>query len=189
MSQFKEFEKKHGPAQHVRPVPAATVAAFSDKLPEPLIQDWKDIGWCSYGKGLIWIEDPAFLQPMVKAWFGPKNAFTAFARSGFGHLFLWDKKDAYMLDPQHGTLAKIVSKLEVLFDYVLCRKPYLDDVLDLKLFRAASKKLGELAFDECYGFVPALALGGEAALANLEKLKLAEHELMLSQLVDEVRSV
>ncbi|MNP52963.1 hypothetical protein D3C76_1473920 [compost metagenome] len=54
---------------------------------------------------------------------------------------------------------------------------YFDD-----LFEPARERLGTLGVDEMYGFVPALMLGGSGSLERLEKLKVVEHLLLLSQL-------
>ncbi|AXM97914.1 T6SS immunity protein Tdi1 domain-containing protein [Pseudomonas plecoglossicida] len=49
-------------------------------------------------------------------------------------------------------------------------------------FEPAKKKLGLLKVDEMYGFVPALAFGGQVAFANIEKVKAVEHLMILSQI-------
>ncbi|MNR22463.1 hypothetical protein D3C85_1394140 [compost metagenome] len=54
---------------------------------------------------------------------------------------------------------------------------YFDD-----LFEPARERLGTLAADEMYGFVPALMLGGSDSLERLEKLKAVEHLVLLAQL-------
>ena len=189
MPQFKDFKKKHGPAAQCRPAKPKTVAAYQKRLPAPIIEEWQESGWCAYGDGLIWLVDPDMLMVSVGEWLGTSSKAVPFARSAFGHLYLWDEECAHMLDPQHGTLAKIVNKIEIVFDYVLCRKEYLEDVLDQKLFTKARKRLGALEFDECYGFEPAIALGGPGTLDTLRRVKLREHLSILAQLVDEVRQV
>lgn len=189
MPQFKDFKKKHGPAAQCRPATPKAIATYREKLPGLLIAEWEESGWCSYGDGLIWLVDPDFLMVSVREWLGKSSHAVPFARSAFGHLFLWDDAGGHMLDPQHGTLAKIVNKIEIVFDYVLCRKEYLEDVLDQKLFVKARKRLGGLEFDECYGFEPAIALGGPGTLDTLRRVKLREHLSILSQLVDEVKRV
>ncbi|WP_420912016.1 T6SS immunity protein Tdi1 domain-containing protein [Listeria cornellensis] len=45
------------------------------------------------------------------------------------------------------------------------------------------KKLGTPAYDECFGYVPLLALGGAEKVENLQKVKLKEHILLISALV------
>lgn len=94
-----------------------------------------------------------------------------------------------MLDPQYGTLARIANKIEVFFDYVLCRNQYLDDVLDRKLYLKAKKQLGPLEYDDCYGFEPAIVLGGPGTLETLRKVKLKEHLAILAQLSDKLQII
>jgi hypothetical protein len=189
MPQFTDFIKTHGPAAKCRPATESSIVTYREKLPEPLIAQWEDSGWCAYGGGLIWLADPDQLKATVMEWLGAESNAIPFARSAFGHIFLWDQECAHMLDPQYGTIGKFVNKIEVVFNYVLRSKQYLDDVLDIKLFRKASKKLGQLEYDECYGFEPAIALGGPGTLDTLRKVKLLEHLSILAQLVDEVRRV
>jgi hypothetical protein len=50
------------------------------------------------------------------------------------------------------------------------------------LFSKARRSLGSLAIGECYGFFPALALGGSALLKNLKKVRALEHFALLSSL-------
>jgi hypothetical protein len=189
MPQFQDFKKMHGRGADCRPATEKSLKTYRTKLPEPLLAEWEESGCCAYGKGLLWLTDPDELKAPVKDWLGARSGLLAFARSAFGHLFLWDDEGAHMLDPHYGTIAKIVNKIEVVFDYVLCRRQYLDDVLERKLFGKALKKLGPLAHDECYGFEPAIALGGPGTLDTLKKVKLREHLSILSQLIDEVKEV
>ena len=188
MPQFEEFKKNHRRGS-CRPAPPDRVTAYRHKLPDPLVAEWTESGWCGYGDGLIWLYDPKELQAPIKEWLGSSTKAIPFARSAFAHVFLWDSEGAHMLDPHYGTLAKVVDNINVVFDYVLCRKQYLDDVLDRKLFRKALKKLGPLEHDECYGFEPAIALGGPGTLETLRRVKVREHLSILAQLVEEVRHV
>lgn len=50
------------------------------------------------------------------------------------------------------------------------------------LFEPALRTLGGLEPDEMYGFEPALVAGGTAVLANLRRVKLHPHLLILRQL-------
>ncbi len=52
------------------------------------------------------------------------------------------------------------------------------------LFEPAYHRLGPLAPDEMYGFVPAVMLGGPNTLEHLAKLKAVEHLTLLSQIAD-----
>jgi hypothetical protein len=50
-------------------------------------------------------------------------------------------------------------------------------------FLSALERLGYCAYDECYGYFPALALGGSEKVENLQKVKLREHLSLLFQMV------
>ena len=52
----------------------------------------------------------------------------------------------------------------------------------LQMFSGTLKKLGRLKQDEMYGFVPALAFGGDSSVDHLEKVKAVEHLVLLAQL-------
>jgi len=52
------------------------------------------------------------------------------------------------------------------------------------LFKPALKKLGRLGPDEMYGFIPAFMLGGPDDLKHLEKVKIVEHLIFLSQIAE-----
>ena len=50
------------------------------------------------------------------------------------------------------------------------------------VFTPALRRLGRIKYDEMYGFVPALALGGASSVDHLERVKAVEHLVMLAQL-------
>ena len=53
-----------------------------------------------------------------------------------------------------------------------------------KKYNAAVKKYGELEYDECFGYVPLLALGGKESVKNLKKVKMREHIALIAELTD-----
>ena len=62
----------------------------------------------------------------------------------------------------------------------------LDNKLSIKQYKAAIKKLGDLEYDECFGYVPLLALGGKESVDNLKKVKIREHIAMIYEFVGEI---
>ena len=48
------------------------------------------------------------------------------------------------------------------------------------------KKLGKLEYDECFGYVPLLGLGGSEKVDNLDKVKIREHIEIITQLVGKI---
>jgi hypothetical protein len=190
---FEFFLEQMGPPTHKRHVPPSSIERYRGKLPDQLLAYWEEHGWCGYADGLFWTVDPQEYEPALEAWIGDtplmeKDAYHIIARSAFGKLYFWGERT--------GDSLKVMAPGA----YCFPRKAmYNEDELDFGvrmffsnrdreendfggLFAPALSKLGQLAHDELYGFVPALALGGPSDLAHLQKLKAVEHLVFLAQL-------
>jgi hypothetical protein len=104
-----------------------------------------------------------------------------FARTAFGDLFLWRNNQVEFLSTQYARFAELTDDISLVFEHSLCDDRYLNNGLDRKLTVKATKKLGPLSPDECYGFEPVLALGGSGKIDTVQKVKLVEYLSMLSQ--------
>ena len=49
------------------------------------------------------------------------------------------------------------------------------------LYKKSNKKCGALKYGECYGFVPAVAFGGEERIENVQKMDAKVHFSILIQ--------
>jgi len=104
-------------------------------------------------------------------------------RTGFGDMIYWANSAFQLVDVDYGEHSTLTARAEVLFEYVLCPGELLEKVLDEPIFKKALPRLGPPAPDECYGYVPAIALGGTHEPSNLKRVKLNEHLSILSQLL------
>ena len=77
-----------------------------------------------------------------------------------------------------GNQAFIVSRSVALLCHSL--------VCAIKFLQKAVSKLGELAYDQCFGFVPLLIFGGVKDVEHLDKLKTLEHIYLMYQLTGSV---
>lgn len=66
---------------------------------------------------------------------------------------------------------------------------WMKNILSIKQYKAATKKLGKLEYDECFGYVPLLALGGKESVSNLKKVKIFEHIALITEMTGEVYGV
>ena len=120
-----------------------------------------------------------------------EDAYHIIARSAFGDLYLFGERhgrklhivaaDACLMPPRQG-IQDLNLSIRVFFASRSRRANDFSDVSGSLLFESALKKLGRLKYDEMYGFVPALALGGPATLDHLQKVKVVEHLVLLAQL-------
>ncbi|MDO4658763.1 T6SS immunity protein Tdi1 domain-containing protein [Streptococcus sp.] len=59
---------------------------------------------------------------------------------------------------------------------------YITKKFELDLYRQAVAKQDQLAYDECFGFVPLLALGGFKDVDHMDRVKVLEHIYLMYQL-------
>lgn len=190
---FEYFLKKFGNGFDRREVSQGSIEHYKGRLPAKLMEYWQAYGWCGYADGLFWTVNPQDYKPVVDAFldgteFATSDTYHAIAKNGFGELYLWGEETAQSLTissyfnkyfyhawapKRHGDPRAVTSF------FAFQSREYND--LD-GLFSPALKTLGRLKYDEIYGFVPALAFGGEPSLKRLKKVKDVEHMLLLAQL-------
>lgn len=123
--------------------------------------------------------------------FMEEDEYYVIARSAFGDIYLFGGNhgrklhivapDSTMLPPRPRP-PDVNLSVQAFFASQSRRACDFSDVNGVPLFKAAAAKLGRLNYDEMYGFVPALALGGAATLDHLQKVKAVEHLVLLAQL-------
>jgi len=169
------------------------IGKYKDKLPEQLFTYWRVLGWCSYGKGLIWMVNPDDYQNILDNWlsqtvFSNRKNLSVIARNAFGRLYIWDKSkgEIFKISPELNSITYLKERdennnfsedeenLEIQKFFGNQEKEYLDleDDNDKFLFDKALKKLGRLKEDEAYGFKLHASIGGGFDLKNLHIVKL-----------------
>ena len=182
MAQFQDFENEYGPPENCETASAETLSKYEGVLPPQLIEKWRETGFCSYGKGLLWLVDPAQFADVIEDWIevsDPKPV--VFLRTAFAHLYYWQNGAVFSLDVHHGSLSEVTKRIERIFTLV-CDPEIKEKMVRASLFEQALPKLGPLGRDECYAFEPAIALGGPGTVDTLRKLKIREHLGILAQI-------
>ena len=57
-----------------------------------------------------------------------------------------------------------------------------DEFYTFQKYEKAVKKYGFLEYDECFGYVPLLAMGGRESVNNIKKVKIKEHIALIVDL-------
>jgi len=183
MTQFPDFEQQYGPPEHCIPVGDAGVRSYEGKLPTELLAKWRESGWCSYKKGLLWLVDPEQFSGVIDDWVQLDNGKPlVFLRTAFAHLYFWHENAAYSLDVQRGGVSRVTPRVDRLFT-LLCDPEIREKILRAPLFEKALPLLGSPSRDECYAFEPALALGGSGDLETIRRVKMRAALGVLAQLV------
>ena len=183
MGGFEEFRQHYAGSI----IPAAPVTdgellgRYRNRLPEVLLEEWQISGFAGFSNGFIWLTNPEEMQFAVVEW-GLDTAWLIFGRTAFGDLLVWDGENVRCVFVHYGTVEWLADSLQMLFDFQLCDDPFLDEVLRSPKFSEALERLGAVAQDEMYTYVPALVLGGDESVEQLKKVKMREQLLLLSQL-------
>lgn len=192
---FAIFLEEFGSPMERREVPDSSIQRYRGVLPDQLLEYWREHGWCGYGDGIFWMVNPQEYDGVLDSWlcgseFETTDNYHVIARSAFGDLYLWGEAT--------GASLKITS---ILSRYSVHKSKYVGDKMGKGvqafmvskrmdtndyggLFKPALKKLGRLGPDEMYGFIPAFMLGGPDDLKHLEKVKIVEHLIFLSQIAE-----
>jgi hypothetical protein len=97
-----------------------------------------------------------------------------------GDLLIWEIGYLALVDYRHGQTRIVAKNFTLLFRNLADGGETLSEEFRWEPYLAARERLGEPAFDECFGYVPLLALGGPETADHLEKVKLREHIALIS---------
>lgn len=201
---FEYFIQKFGEATTREVVPPSQVDTWRGRLPEQLLSYWQEEGWCGYADGLFWTVNPDDYEDIVEAWlsdtpFERIDRYHIIARTAFGKLYACGENTGTSLTmncPLHSLIALqselkrslgaegLDENVRGFFCSASSKHCDLKDEGRKPLYARALQKLGPLAVDEMYGFVPALAAGGRLKLENLERVQLHPHLMILRQLAE-----
>jgi hypothetical protein len=153
-----------------------------NKLPKKLIDLWKDSGFGTLVNGFIKVVNPDDYKNLAdESYSNPlKNDFTVMCVTGMGDLIIWEDEYIVLLNYRKGESKIIESGFSYFLDDLLDEE-FLDEELNNKNYQEAQEKLGDLAFDECYGYVPLLGMGGSEKVENLQKVKIKEYISITTQ--------
>ncbi|RZK15040.1 MAG: DUF1851 domain-containing protein [Hymenobacter sp.] len=161
------------------------IAHHRDQVPPELLEVWEQYGFGTFCDGYLKIVNPDdyadLLADSYQLTSSPSEAppLVLFA-TAMGDLLVWEMGYLSLVDYRHGNVT-IVGKTLKNFFRVFAEDSYLTERLRWEPYPAARERLGEPAYDECFGYVPLLALGGPETVAHLEKVKLREHLYLISQ--------
>ncbi len=208
---FDFFIEDIGEAKECIACDEEVISAYEHKLPEQLFKYWRELGWCAYGDGLIWMVNPTEYEEILENWvsgtvFEDRDDLSVVARSAFGELFIWAKGKGKLITTNvHLNLIYYFSEIDendfsdeeenkyMRYFWSGQEKKYLDyqddnDPDDLKfkhgLFDRALEKLGPLKADEMYGFKQNHYLGGKYLIENVDIYKIEIYYDIAKQIKD-----
>lgn len=164
-------------------VPPEIIDSYRDKLPEQIIQIWEDYGFGSFMDGFLRTINPNEFQDILqRAYFMGMKSIPVLV-TALGDMIVWeDNTYLTILRFRHGTFS-IMEKGCNYFLNDLMDDDYKEEFFKLQNYYIALQNQGALRYDECFGYVPLLCLGGPEDANWLKKVKLLEYiELILASI-------
>lgn len=159
---------------------------YKQIIPIELISVWKEYGFGSILNGCLKIVNPEEYQSVVDMSYFRANVAIPIMITGFGDIVIWEKNEyVSIIKYKNGTFDVILKRFKHFFN---CLKDeyFVEKYLEVDKYSKAVSKLGELEYDECFGYVPLLGLGGSEKVENLKKVKIKEHIEIITQLVGKI---
>lgn len=160
---------------------------YSSLLPNQILDIWKQYGFGSFLNGYLKIINPnCFKDILEQSYFRAKVSIPIFT-TGLGDIInLEEGKYIRIVKYRKGDFTVIPTSFKLLFSD-LADEEFCNRHLDWEQYLEAIKTQGIPSYDECFGYVPLLGLGGSEKAANLEKVKLAEHILVIHELLGPIQ--
>ena len=157
-------------------------------LPPEILYLWETYGFGEYGNGFIKVVDPRDYMHSLYTWLG-KQDFSKIPLfvSAFGDIFYYRKlegeeNDISMLDIHYRKVEVCGYSYQEFFEGYILDENVKENVLRRALFNEATAKLGALAVNECFFFVPALVIGGAEDIKHVQKGDANVHQHLLFEL-------
>lgn len=156
------------------------IQKYDTILPAELINIWKDYGMGQLLEGYLRVINPEDYQQLFDETYFRGNVAIPIFTTAFGDIItLEDGEYIGMVKYKNGTFGLITRNfkrfmLNIEDDY------FVGKYFQLPQYKEAVEKLGRLAQDECFGYVPLLGLGGRESVDNLSKVKIREHIELIS---------
>jgi len=159
-------------------VPDEIITEYEGKIPEQFIEIWKNYGFGTFLNGFLRIINPNDYMDFTQKSYFEKNSIPLLV-TALGDIIVWeDNAYFFILQYRYNNFSSLARGFKV-FEKLLDEPEYFFRKVQAKNFNEALQLLGVPAYDECFGYVPLLSLGGSEKPENLQKVKLREHlELM-----------
>lgn len=157
------------------------------KLPPEIKELQKQFGEGTFYKGFLKLIDSYDFMEVINDTYFDSNKAVPFLMTAFGDIFVY-KDDGYIVLLKYKSVdCQVVGKTMKWFWDDLMDEDYQDECgFDVSLYNNAIQKYGEIIYEECFGFVPLLPLGGKEDIEHLNKVNAKVHIELITQLLGKI---
>lgn len=183
----------------VADVPQELIDKYKGILPDELIWLWENMGFGIYENGYLQLVNPEewdFMFGYIDKILEPA---VVIGITALGDILIWEGNDNWTIAPDEGNrlaffnirnLSKIIAGktwgyLEFDVDEIN-HTPRQTKEYQAKPYLEMKDKLPKLEYGQCYGYVPALALGGSRSNKNLQVVNAKAYIHIIGQAVGKI---
>lgn len=175
---LKDFKK-------VANVPKGVISEYDGRLPKDIIELWNEYGFGSFLNGYLKVINPHDYDDIVKESYFDADKGIPVMVTGLGDVITYE--EGYMVGIFYRySDSSVLKKGTELFFRDLMDEWYVNNKIKNQQYTKAVVKYGLLGYDECFGYVPLLGMGGKERVENLQKVKIKEHIELITQMVGRI---
>jgi hypothetical protein len=163
--------------------PETVIEQYQDRVPKEIVEIWQQYGLGSFKSGFIKIINPEEYNDVFASAYPGDNICVPLFATGMGDIIIWQNNSAFIIvNFGKKILNGLTKKVDILllsFDGTL----FCENRLFWKHYPKAIEMHGSLDYDECFGYVPLLGLGGSEQVKNLQKVKIKEQIMLITELL------
>ena len=161
------------------------ISFYKEKVPNELLEIWKQYGFGSVMNGYLKIINPEDYQHLLDISYYNTDKCVPIFITAFGDIVIWENNQFLMLLNYRYLTINVVSTNFNLFLKMMSVENYRERYFEYNKYKKILLGKGKIAFDECYGYTPLLALGGSDTIDKIKIVKTHEHIALMTQLTGE----
>ena len=165
---YENFKLKSVNSETIQIVDSDFLLKYSDCSYEQLTVLWKEMGRGCYCDKMLKIINPSDYIDALNSCYKMDydESFLPFICTAFGDIFAYVKNQKIgnyivFLNLRYGTYLILPDNLDLLLNKIIFNESTLKGWFDLDNYSSIKEKVGETGFNECYGYFPALVMGGD----------------------------
>jgi hypothetical protein len=163
--------------------PENVINQYRGRVSDEIIEIWQQYGLGSFKNGFLKIINPEEYNDILAVAYAESSVAIPLFATGMGDIITWEDNRAFLLLNFGKKMLKgLANDMDVLL-LSLGNNGFCEANLFWKHYPKAIETYGSLAYDECFGYVPLLGLGGYERVNNLQKVKIKEQIMIITELL------
>ncbi|WP_418968681.1 T6SS immunity protein Tdi1 domain-containing protein [Alloscardovia omnicolens] len=162
-------------------MPSDVIDKYCHQVPSELLHLWKNYGLGYLLNGYLKVINPdVYLEFVRRTYFRGALSIPIFL-TAFGDIVtLEEQKYLRLVRYKDGDFISILENMHYFLDD-LEDEGLLEDYFEIPLYEEAVRRFGSLSYEQCFGFVPLLSVGGKKDIANIDKVSIKEYLSLITQ--------